>query len=75
MYSQSCKIPKITLKACRVNKGLSLKEAAKALQISAYTLGNYEAGRTFPNTKLVMQIENLYGISYNNIIFCPKITV
>ena len=44
MEKSQNKIPRLTLKAWRVNKKLSLKEASKQLGISEYTLGNYEAG-------------------------------
>lgn len=62
---------KFTLKACRVNKRLTLKEAANQLGISEFTLGNYEAGKTFPTVPIIARIERLYGISYNEIIFLP----
>ncbi|WP_287559075.1 helix-turn-helix transcriptional regulator [Dialister sp.] len=62
---------KFTLKACRVNKRLTLKEAADRLGISEFTLGNYESGKTFPTVPIIARIERLYGISYNEIIFLP----
>ena len=36
------KVPKITLKAARVNAGLTQKEAAKKIGISYQTLSDYE---------------------------------
>lgn len=36
------KVPKITLKAARVNAGLTQKEAAKRIGISYQTLSDYE---------------------------------
>ncbi len=71
MEKSQNKIPRLTLKAWRVNKKLSLKEASKQLGISEYTLGNYEAGKTFPNVAMVSKMEKLYGTSYDNIIFLP----
>ena len=62
---------KFTLKSCRVNKRLTLKEAADRLGISEFTLGNYESGKTFPTVPIIARIERLYGISYNEIIFLP----
>lgn len=66
----------ITLKAARINKGMTQKEAAKALEIGVTTLAQYEAGETFPNVKVIRRIEELYGISYNDInFFSAKETV
>lgn len=63
---------KITLKAARVNAGFTLSEASNRLDISVYTLINYEKGKTFPPTKLIPKIEALYNIKYENINFYPK---
>lgn len=60
---------KITLKAARVNVGMSQKEAAKRLGISKDTLYNYECGRTFPDVPIINKMQNLYNIGYNDIIF------
>ena len=43
----------ITLKAARVNKGLSQREAAKMLEISKEALSSYERGKTFPAVSVV----------------------
>ena len=47
---------RFTLKACRVNKGLTIKEAAKKLNISEFTLMNYELGKTFPTVPKIGKI-------------------
>ena len=62
----------ITLKAARVNTGMTQKEAAKAIGISAQTLLNYEKGRTFPDIRVLPKIEEAYGLSYREIIFLPN---
>lgn len=62
----------ITLSAARKNKGLKQKEAAKILGITEYTLSNYERGITAPDVHIVKKIEELYGISYNDLNFLPK---
>lgn len=62
---------KLTLKAARVNAGLSQKAASKALKISNKTLCNWEMGKTVPNARYVDAICQLYGISYDNLIFLP----
>jgi transcriptional regulator with XRE-family HTH domain len=62
----------ITLKAARVNKNLTQKEAAELLGISESTLLNYEKGKTFPSQPTIEKMEGLYGVSYNDIIFSPN---
>ena len=67
---------KMTLKAARINAGLTQVDAAKHLGISPSTLISYEAGRTYPDVEVLKKIEVLYNISYNDIIFsCPDVTV
>ena len=65
----------ITLKAARVNKGLTQKEAAKKLGVSESTLICYEKGRRFPDVSQLKAIEDLYGVSYNDLIFLPGSTI
>jgi transcriptional regulator with XRE-family HTH domain len=65
----------ISLKAARVNKDLTQKEAAKAIGVSVDTLANWERGKTYPNITRMDDIERAYGVSYNDIIFLPRITV
>jgi transcriptional regulator with XRE-family HTH domain len=60
---------KITLKAARVNAGLSIKEAAKAYNIGTKTLWNYENGKTVPNEKFLKKLPDIYHCTYNDIIF------
>lgn len=60
---------KLTLKALRVNRGWSQKEAAKNIGVSDLTLRRYEQGKSFPNAKIIGRIESAYGVSYDNINF------
>ena len=53
-------IPKITLKAARVNAGLSQRLAAEKLGCNVATLQNYEAGKTIPSWDMVKLIETVY---------------
>ena len=62
----------ITLKAARVNKDLTQAEAAKLLGISKDSLWNYENGRSFPDIRVVKKMVEVYGISYDNLIFLPN---
>lgn len=66
------KTVKLTLKAARINAGLSQKEAASKLGITEDTLSNYERGKSYPNVILLKEIERVYGVSYNNLIFLPN---
>ena len=60
---------KITLKAARVNAGLTQKEAAEKLKVSNKTLGNWENGLSSPNVKNVSALCALYSVGYDDLIF------
>lgn len=62
-------MPKITLKAARVNAGLTQKEAAKELGISNKTLWSWENGLSSPKATQTADICNLYNVSYDNLNF------
>lgn len=62
----------ITLRAARVNAGLTQKEAAAKLNVSNKTLWNWETGVRVPNINKVKAICELYGMSYDDIIFLPN---
>lgn len=59
----------ITLKAARVNSGLTQTEAANSLGISKGTLSNYEQYRTKPDIEMSKRIAVLYGCTVDDIIF------
>ena len=59
----------ITLKAARVNAGLTQKEAANALGISKGTLASYEMYRTKPDIEKSKRIAALYNLTVDDIIF------
>jgi putative transcriptional regulator len=63
---------KLTLKAARINAGLSQKEAGKRLGVSENVISNWERGISFPDVIQLAAIEKTYHISYNNLIFLPK---
>jgi Predicted transcriptional regulators len=64
-------MPELTLKAARVNLGLSQKEAASRIGVSVETLGNYERGKSFPDIPILRAIEREYGVPYQSLIFLP----
>lgn len=61
----------ITLKAARVNKDMTQKEAAKKIGVSEETLSLWERFKAYPNLKYIPMIEKVYGVSYNDLIFLP----
>lgn len=62
---------RLTLKTAREIKGYTQEEAAKLIGISTDTLGNYERGRSYPDIPILRNIENVYGVSYGQLIFLP----
>lgn len=61
----------MTLKAARVNAGLTQKQAAKKLHISDKTLNNWENGKSLPKADKIDAMCLLYGCTYNNLNFLP----
>ena len=62
-------MPKITLKAARVNAGLTQNEAATEIGVAVSTLKNWESGKTFPKQPQIEAMCQLYGISYDILFF------
>lgn len=59
----------ISLKAARVNAGLTQEQAAKALGVKKGTILNYEKYRTKPSIEMAKNIAALYGCTIDDIIF------
>lgn len=59
----------ITMRAARVNAGLSQLEAAKQLGINKDTLWRYEKDNSNLSRNVIEKVENLYKIPSNNIFF------
>lgn len=62
---------KLTLKAARVNKGLTQKDAAKLMGVSRNVISNWERQKSFPDVLQVKRIEEVYGLQFQEIIFLP----
>jgi transcriptional regulator with XRE-family HTH domain len=62
-------VPKISLKAARVNAGLTQTESAERIGVSVSTIKNWEAGKSFPNQPMIEKICEIYGVSYDYIKF------
>ena len=63
---------KITLRAARVNKGLTQEKAAKLLCISPSTLNKWEKRPYLIPAYRQLSISDLYGIPADRIIFLPN---
>lgn len=65
---------KITLKAARVNAGMTQGQAAEKLGVIKETILNWENGKTRVGTIQLMALCQLYGISIDDIILPEKST-
>ena len=63
---------KITLKAARVNAGLTQEVAAKEVGKTKNTIQNYENGKSVPDIETGKRLAALYGVSVDDLIFLPK---
>lgn len=59
---------KICLEACRVNAGLSQKELAERLGVSAGTISNWETGKTEPTLSQLRIISELSTVPIGSIV-------
>ena len=60
---------KISIRAARINKGLSQEKAAKELKISVSSLQKYESGKISPTLETCMKMVELYQIPLDNLFF------
>lgn len=61
---------KITLKAARVNAGLTQEEAAQAINVTGRTLISWEKGVTHPTVDKLLRLCSLYDVQISD-IFIP----
>lgn len=66
---------KISLKAARVNKGLTQKQASCAVGINKSTLMKWEQGKTSPDGIKLIALCKLYGVSLNHIFLQSETTL
>ena len=57
----------MTLKAARVNKGLTQEDVAKAIKVSKKTVWAWENGKSSPRLSKIDPLCELLGLSYDNI--------
>ena len=60
---------KLTLKALRINNNLTQEEVGKKLGVTKDTISRWENAKSFPNVKQIKEIEKLYNVTYDDIIF------
>lgn len=65
---------KITLKAARVNAGMSQREVAEELHVAQTTVRNWENGKTDPKLGQFMKMCSLYKVSSDSIFFDREIS-
>lgn len=59
----------ITLKAARVNAGMTQTEAAEQLGVTKNTLSNWEVGRSAPTAPQVKRLVALYRVTFEELTF------
>lgn len=63
-----------SLKAARVNAGMTQKESAKALGVSEKTVVNWEKGESYPLADKFLEMCALYKVSADDIFLPPKVS-
>jgi transcriptional regulator with XRE-family HTH domain len=63
----------VTLKAARVNAGLSQAEASERIGISKTTLSKYESGETSPTVQTLKIICDVYSVPTDAISFSQEV--
>lgn len=58
---------RVTLKAARINKGLTQEDVAKAVKVTKKTVGSWEMGKTMPKIDKIELLCSLFGCSYDDI--------
>lgn len=61
---------KVSMKALRVNRGLTQSQVAKMMSINRNTLTNWENGTTFPTAEQLVKLCRIYQCSMAD-IFIP----
>lgn len=66
-------MPKITMKAARVNAGLTQAEAANRIGVATSTLKNWENGLTCPKIPYFMKLCKVYEVPCDSIFLETKL--
>lgn len=65
----------LTLKAWRVNTGLTMNEVAQKLNKTERTLQNWENGTTIPDRANLEILANLYGTTIDHIFLADNLAL
>lgn len=57
----------ITLKAMRVNRGLTIQQVADACNVHPATIIQWEAGKQFPNVKKILSLQSCLRCHFDDI--------
>lgn len=60
---------RITIKAARVNKGLTQQGLADVLHVTKKTVGSWESGKTIPKIDKIEAICNVLEVKYDDLIW------
>ena len=58
---------RVTLKAARINKGLTQEDVARELNVTKKTVGSWEMGKTMPKIDKIESLCSLLGCKYDDI--------
>lgn len=58
---------RITIKAARVNKGLTQANLADEVGVTKKTIHLWESGKTLPKVDKIERLCNVLGVQYNDI--------
>jgi transcriptional regulator with XRE-family HTH domain len=61
----------ITLKAARVNAGITQSKAADVVKTTTRTISSWESGKTLPDIASFKTLCKLYGVSMDAVSFLP----
>ncbi len=62
----------ISLKAARVNAGLTQAEAGEIIGVGRDTIAKWEAGRSYPDVIAFQKLCEKYGVNMDDVIFLPQ---
>lgn len=63
---------KVSIKAMRVNAGLTQAEVANRVKINVATLISWENSKTYPTVEKLKELCKLYGCTIDDIFFTTK---
>ena len=62
---------RVSLRAKRIDLGLTVEQASKMIGISKYSLYNYEQYKTIPNIEVAKEIAKAYRVDIDSLRFAP----